>query len=62
MGDAGTVTMSAKELNRLEVLSRVRERRLTQRAAAEQLGLLPSPGRALVPGSARSGSGGPRLT
>ncbi len=31
--------MSAKELNRLEVLGRVIERRLTQRQAAEQLGL-----------------------
>ena len=36
---AGTVTMSARELNRLEVLGRVAERRLTQRRAAEQLGL-----------------------
>ena len=36
---AGTVTMSAKELDRLEVLGRVVERRLTQRRAAEQLGL-----------------------
>jgi hypothetical protein len=36
---AGTVTMSAKELDRLEVLGRVAERRLTQRRAAEQLGL-----------------------
>ena len=35
----GTVTMSAKELDRLEVLGRVAERRLTQRQAAEQLGL-----------------------
>ena len=39
MTDAGTVTMSARELNRLEVLGRVIERRLTQRRAAEQLGL-----------------------
>lgn len=39
MTDAGTVTMSGKELNRLEVLGRVIERRLTQRRAAEQLGL-----------------------
>jgi hypothetical protein len=31
--------MSARELDRLEVLSRVAERRLTQRRAAEQLGL-----------------------
>lgn len=36
---AGTLTMSAKELDRLEVLGRVVERRLTQRQAAEQLGL-----------------------
>ncbi len=31
----GTVTMSAKELDRLEVLGRVAERRWTQRRAAE---------------------------
>jgi hypothetical protein len=36
---AGTVTMSAKELDRLEALGRVVERRLTQWRAAEQLGL-----------------------
>ncbi len=36
---AETVTMSAKELDRLEVLGRVVERRLTQRQAAEPLGL-----------------------
>jgi hypothetical protein len=36
---AGTVTMSVRELDRLEVLGRVAERRLTQRRAAEQLGL-----------------------
>ena len=36
---AGTVTMSAKELDRLEVLGRVAERRLAQRQAAEQLGV-----------------------
>jgi hypothetical protein len=35
-----TLTMSAKELNRLEILGRVLERRLTQSQAAEQLGLL----------------------
>jgi len=35
----GTVTMSARELDRLEVLGRVAERRLTQRQAAEQLAL-----------------------
>jgi transposase len=39
MGDAGTLTMSARELNRLEVLGRVLERRLTQRSAAERLDL-----------------------
>ena len=31
--------MSARELDRLEVLGRVAERRLTQRQAAKQLGL-----------------------
>jgi len=39
MGDAETLTMSAKELNRLEVLGRVLERRFTQRDAAERLHL-----------------------
>jgi transposase len=39
MGDAGTLTMSAKELNRIEILGRVLERRLTQRVAAERLDL-----------------------
>ena len=39
MGDAGTLTMSVKELNRFEILSRVLERRRTQRTAAAQLGL-----------------------
>ena len=39
MDGARTWTMSAKELDRLEVLGRVIERRLTQRRAAEQLGL-----------------------
>jgi transposase len=39
MDGARTWTMSAKELERLEVLGRVIERRLTQRQAAEQLGL-----------------------
>jgi len=39
MDDARTLTMSAKELNRLEILGRVLERRLTQAQAAEQLGL-----------------------
>ncbi len=39
MKDAGNLTMSAKELDRLEVIGRVIERRLTQREAAERLGL-----------------------
>ena len=39
MGDGGSLTMSANELNRLEILGRVREQRLRQRDAAEQLGL-----------------------
>ena len=39
MDDSGTLTMSGKELNRLEILGRVLERRLTQAQAAEQLGL-----------------------
>jgi transposase len=39
MKDAGNLTMSAKELDRLEIISRVIERRLTQRKAAERLGL-----------------------
>ena len=39
MDDTGCLTMSAKELNRLEVLGRVLERRLTQAQAARQLGL-----------------------
>ncbi len=39
MDALGTLTMSAKELNRLEILGRVLERRLTQAQAAEQLGL-----------------------
>ncbi|HIG69925.1 MAG: hypothetical protein ABGX04_14360 [Myxococcales bacterium] len=30
MDDSGTLTMSTKELNRLEILGRVLERRLTQ--------------------------------
>ncbi len=39
MDTPGYLTMSAKELNRLEVLRRVLERRRTQGQAAEQLGL-----------------------
>ena len=39
MDDRGTLTMSGKELNRLQILGRVLERRLTQAKAAEQLGL-----------------------
>jgi len=38
MDELGTLTRSAKELNRLEILGRVLERRLTQAQAAEQLG------------------------
>ena len=38
MDELGTLTRSAKELNRLEILGRVLERRLTQSQAAEQLG------------------------
>jgi len=39
MDALGTLTMSAKELNPLEILGRELERRLTQAQAAEQLGL-----------------------
>jgi hypothetical protein len=39
MDDPRYLTMSAKELNRLEVLNRVLDRRLTQVQAAEQLAL-----------------------
>jgi transposase len=39
MSDARNLTMSARELERLEVLGRVVERRLTQWKAADQLGL-----------------------
>jgi transposase len=39
MKDAGNLTMSAKELDRLEMIRRVFERRLTQRKAADRLGL-----------------------
>ncbi len=39
MDSPRTLTMSAKELDRLEVLGRVVERRLMQRQGAEQLGL-----------------------
>jgi len=39
MDELGTLTMSAKELNRLEILGRVLERRLTQAQAAKRLGL-----------------------
>ncbi len=38
MKEAGNLTMSAKELDRLEIIGRVVERRLTQRKAARQLG------------------------
>ena len=39
MRDAETLTMSAKEVDRLEIIGRVVERRLPQRAAAARLGL-----------------------
>lgn len=39
MNNRGTVTMSRRELNRLQILNRALERRLTQAKAAEQLGL-----------------------
>jgi hypothetical protein len=39
MDKTETLTMSSQELNRLEILGRVLERRLTQAQAAEQLGL-----------------------
>ena len=39
MRKAGNLTMSAEELDRLEIIGRVIERRLTQRNAADQLGL-----------------------
>ncbi len=39
MSDARNLTMSTKELDRLEIIGRVVERRLTQRDAAERLGL-----------------------
>ena len=63
---AGTVTMSARVLDRLEVLGSVAERRLSQRRAAEQLGLgerrVRRLGRALgeqgAPGSSRASADG----
>jgi len=39
MREARNLTMSAKELDRLEIIGRVVERRLTQRKAADRLGL-----------------------
>ena len=39
MDNEGYLTMNTKELHRLEILGRVRERRLTQADAAAQLGL-----------------------
>ena len=39
MSDARNLTMSTKELDRLEIIGRVVERRLTQRDAAERRGL-----------------------
>ena len=55
---AGTVTMSARELNRLEVLGRVIERRWTQRQAAEQLGLSERQVRRLCRNLERQGAAG----
>ena len=55
---AGTVTMSARELDRLEVLGRVAERRLTQRRAAEQLGLSERQVRRLCRALDQQGAGG----
>ena len=49
MDDAGYLTMSSKELNRLEVLRRVLERRLTQSQAAEPARPRDPSGRAAVP-------------
>jgi len=37
MRGAGNLTMSSKELDRLEIIGRVIERHLTQRNAAERL-------------------------
>jgi len=53
-----TVTMSRKELDRLEVLGRVLERRLTQRRAAEQLGLTERQVRRLCRALAQHGAAG----
>ncbi len=39
MKQAGNLTMSVRELDRLEIIGRVAERRLTQSKAAERLGL-----------------------
>lgn len=58
MRDAGTVTMSRRELDRVEVLGRVNERRLTQRQAAEQLGLSERQVRRLCRALARHGAQG----
>ena len=60
MRDAETLTMSAKELDRLEIIGRVVERRLTQRTAADRLGPEPAPRRTIVPGvpTARRGWAG----
>jgi len=62
MRDSGTVTMSARQLDRLEVLGRVIERRQTQRQAAEQLGLNARSGGSAEPwaSTARPGSFRPR--
>jgi hypothetical protein len=53
-----TVTMSSKELDRLEVRGRVLGRRLTQRSAAEQLGLTERQVRRLCRALAQQGAAG----
>ena len=58
MDGARTWTMSAKELDRLEVLVRVIERRLTQRQAADQLGLTLRQVERLYRALRRDGTGG----
>lgn len=62
MLDSGTLTMSTKERNRLEILGRVLERRLMQAQAAEQLAglerattVVPEPGSAVLMGLGLAG-------
>ncbi len=57
----GTLTMSAKELDRLEVLGRVIERRLTQRQGGRAARAEPASGRATVPGASERRSRRARL-